>query len=128
MNRTEKTETPAAKTAPETTSAPTQTPTAASKSAEAKRPANQAAAPTATKQLNVNDLAKLNINELNKIAEDFKVEGFSGMRKQELIGKLIEAQAKQNGSVYGGGVLEILPDGFGFLRSQDNNYLSGAED
>ena len=138
MNRTEKTETPAAKqSAPEATPAPAQTPAPAAKPTEAKRAAQASAAPQAApapapapqaKQLNVNDLSKMTIGELSKIAEDFKVEGFSGMRKQELIGKLIEAQAKQNGSVYGGGVLEVLPDGFGFLRSQDNNYLSGAED
>lgn len=135
MNRTEKTENTAAKSAPE--SAPAQQAAPAKSQEQHKRqPAAQPPAqqqqqqPPAqnVKQLNVNDLSKLTITELNKIAEDYKVEGFSGMRKQELIGKLIEAQARQNGSVYGGGVLEILPDGFGFLRSQDNNYLSGAED
>ncbi|NLO90759.1 MAG: transcription termination factor Rho [Elusimicrobia bacterium] len=134
MNRTEKAESAAAKSAPETASAPQAAP---AKTQDHKRQASAQPQPAQqpqqqqaqnVKQLNVNELSKLTIGELNKIAEDFKVEGFSGMRKQELIGKLIEAQAKKNGSVYGGGVLEILPDGFGFLRSEDNNYLSGAED
>ncbi|MCX5783151.1 MAG: transcription termination factor Rho [Elusimicrobia bacterium] len=80
------------------------------------------------RQLDVTALSKLTMAELSKIAHDFKVEGASDLRKQELIGKIIEAQAKQNGSIYGGGVLEILPDGFGFLRSPENNYLSGPED
>jgi len=80
------------------------------------------------KQLDVNQLNKMTVAELNKIAADLRVESVSGLRKQELIGKILEGQAKQNGSIYGGGVLEILPDGFGFLRSPENNYLSGAED
>jgi len=73
-------------------------------------------------------LSKMTVAELLKIADQFKLEGVSGMRKQELIGKLMEAQAKQNGIVKGTGVLEILPDGFGFLRSQEYDYLSSHED
>ncbi|OGS08164.1 MAG: transcription termination factor Rho [Elusimicrobia bacterium RIFOXYA12_FULL_51_18] len=73
-------------------------------------------------------LSKMTVAELLKISEQFKLEGVSGMRKQELIGKLMEAQAKQNGIVKGTGVLEILPDGFGFLRSQEYDYLSSHED
>ena len=73
-------------------------------------------------------LSKMTVSELLKIADQFKLEGVSGMRKQELIGKLMEAQAKQNGIVKGTGVLEILPDGFGFLRSQEYDYLSSHED
>ena len=73
-------------------------------------------------------LVKMTVAELLKIADQFKLEGVSGMRKQELIGKLMEAQAKQNGIVKGTGVLEILPDGFGFLRSQEYDYLSSHED
>ncbi|MCI5821348.1 MAG: transcription termination factor Rho [Elusimicrobia bacterium] len=66
--------------------------------------------------------------ELTKLAVNYNLEDISGLRKQELIGRIVAVQAKQNGSVYGGGVLEILPDGFGFLRSEENNYLAGAED
>lgn len=73
-------------------------------------------------------LSKMTVAELLKIADQFKLEGVSGMRKQELIGKLMEAQAKHNGIVTGTGVLEILPDGFGFLRSQEYDYLSSHED
>ena len=73
-------------------------------------------------------LSKMTVADLLKIADQFKLEGVSGMRKQELIGKLMEAQAKQNGIVKGTGVLEILPDGFGFLRSQEYDYLSSHED
>ncbi len=73
-------------------------------------------------------MAKMTIAELIKIAEQFKLEGVAGLRKQELIGKIMEAQAKQNGLVRGAGTLEVLPDGFGFLRSQEYNYLSSHED
>ncbi|MDP2866289.1 MAG: transcription termination factor Rho, partial [Elusimicrobiota bacterium] len=70
----------------------------------------------------------MTVADLVKIAEEHKLEGVSGLRKQELIGKLMEAQARQNRIVQGEGVLEILPDGFGFLRSQEYNYLSSHED
>ncbi|HAM42681.1 MULTISPECIES: transcription termination factor Rho [Candidatus Avelusimicrobium] len=73
-------------------------------------------------------LNKLSMPELTKLAVNYNIEDISGLRKQELIGRIVAVQAKQNGSVYGGGVLEILPDGFGFLRSEENNYLAGAED
>ncbi|MBD9150152.1 transcription termination factor Rho [Candidatus Avelusimicrobium fimicolum] len=73
-------------------------------------------------------LNKLSMPELTKLAINYNIEDISGLRKQELIGRIVAVQAKQNGSVYGGGVLEILPDGFGFLRSEENNYLAGAED
>ena len=80
------------------------------------------------KPMDARALAKLSVAELTKLALNYNVEDISGLRKQELIGKIIAVQAKQNGSVYGGGVLEILPDGFGFLRSEENNYLAGGED
>jgi len=73
-------------------------------------------------------MTKMTVSELLKIAEQFKLEGVSGLRKQDLIGKIMEAQAKQSGLVRGGGTLEVLPDGFGFLRSQEYNYLSSHED
>jgi len=80
------------------------------------------------KLMDARALNKLSIADLNKLAVNYNIEDISGLRKQQLIGRIIAVQAKQNGSVYGGGVLEILPDGFGFLRSEENNYLSGAED
>ncbi len=73
-------------------------------------------------------LSKMTMAELTKMAENLRVEGVSGFRKQELIGKILEAQAKEKGSISGAGVLEILPDGFGFLRSPDYNYISGPDD
>ncbi|MBI5630915.1 MAG: transcription termination factor Rho [Elusimicrobia bacterium] len=81
-----------------------------------------------TKQLDVTQLAKLTIPELTAIAKDLKLEGISGLRKQEIIAKILEGQLKANGMIYDEGVLEILPDGFGFLRSQDYNYLPGPDD
>ena len=79
------------------------------------------------------ELKEKKINELTKLAREWKVEGISGMRKQELIFAILQAKAKQakdekNGVVTGRGVLEILPDGFGFLRSPAYNYLPGPDD
>jgi len=68
------------------------------------------------------------IEELTSMAKEFKIENAAGMRKQELIFALLQAQASQNGGVFGEGVLEILPDGFGFLRAPDYNYLPGPDD
>jgi len=78
--------------------------------------------------MNIKDLKKLKINELNKIAKELNVEGASGMRKQELIFAILQAQTEKNGLIFGEGVLEILPDGFGFLRAPDYNYLPGPDD
>ncbi len=91
------------------------------------RPAIQQAPrqPNGAKPMDARALNKLSMPELTKLAINYNI---SGLRKQELIGRIVAVQAKQNGSVYGGGVLEILPDGFGFLRSEENNYLAGAED
>jgi len=79
-------------------------------------------------KLDVAGMTKMTVAELVKIAEQFNMEGVASLRKQELIGKIMEAQAKANGVAQGEGVLEILPDGFGFLRSQEYNYLSSHED
>ena len=84
--------------------------------------------PNGAKPMDARALNKLSVPELTKLAVNYNIEDISGLRKQELIGRIVAVQAKQNGSVYGGGVLEILPDGFGFLRSEENNYLAGAED
>ncbi len=84
--------------------------------------------PNGAKPMDARELNKLSIAELTKLAVNYNIEDISGLRKSALIGKIVAIQAKQNGSVYGGGVLEILPDGFGFLRSEENNYLAGPED
>ena len=78
--------------------------------------------------MNIKDLKKKKINELYRIAKELNVEGASGMRKQELIFAILQAQTEKNGLIFGEGVLEILPDGFGFLRSPDYNYLPGPDD
>jgi len=78
--------------------------------------------------MNIKDLKKLKINDLYKIAKELNVEGASGMRKQELIFAILQAQTEKNGLIFGEGVLEILPDGFGFLRAPDYNYLPGPDD
>lgn len=78
--------------------------------------------------MNLNELKKKKIGELTEIAREFKVEGASGMVKQELIFSILQAQTAKNGLIYGEGVLEILPDGFGFLRAPDYSYLPGPDD
>jgi transcription termination factor Rho len=70
----------------------------------------------------------MKISELTEMAKEFKIEGASGMRKQELTFSLLQAHSARNGLIYGEGVLEILPDGFGFLRAPDANYLPGPDD
>lgn len=78
--------------------------------------------------MNIKDLKKKKISELTKIAKELNVEGASGMRKQDLIFAILQAQTEKNGLIFGEGVLEILPDGFGFLRAPDYNYLPGPDD
>jgi transcription termination factor Rho len=78
--------------------------------------------------MNIKDLKKKKINELTKIARELNVEGATGMRKQDLIFAILQAQTEKNGLIFGEGVLEILPDGFGFLRAPDYNYLPGPDD
>jgi transcription termination factor Rho len=79
-------------------------------------------------EMNLVELKNKNIRELVAIAKAYSIDGASSMRKQELIFALLQAQAEMNGLIYGEGVLEILPDGFGFLRSQSYNYLPGPDD
>ena len=83
---------------------------------------------TNSKSMDVTSLSKKTIGELTQLAKDLKMEPVAGLRKQELIAKILEAQTKENNLIYDEGVLEILPDGFGFLRSPDYNYLPGPDD
>jgi transcription termination factor Rho len=78
--------------------------------------------------LDISALSKMTIADLTKKARELKIEGISGMRKQDLIFKILHVQAESNGLLFDEGVLEILPDGFGFLRSPNNNYLPGPDD
>lgn len=81
-----------------------------------------------SQSMDASSLSKKTIAELTKIAKELKVETTSGLRKQELIAKILEAQTKENNQIYDEGTLEILPDGFGFLRSPNYNYLPGPDD
>jgi transcription termination factor Rho len=78
--------------------------------------------------LNLKLLKEKKINELTALAKEFAIENVSSFRKQDLIFAILQAQAEQKGFIYGEGVLEILPDGFGFLRAPDYNYLPGPDD
>jgi transcription termination factor Rho len=78
--------------------------------------------------MNLVELKAKKVGELTKMSREFDIEGASGMRKQELIFALLQAQTEKNGLIYGEGVLEILPDGFGFLRAPDYSYLPGPDD
>jgi len=78
--------------------------------------------------MTIAELKEKNITELTKIARSLELPGASGMRKQDLIFKILQAQSEKEGHIFAEGVLEILPDGYGFLRSPDYNYLPGPDD
>jgi len=78
--------------------------------------------------INLNELKKKKPTELAKYAAELQIEGAAGMRKQDLIFALLQAHTENSGAVYSEGVLETLPDGFGFLRAPDYNYLPGPDD
>ncbi len=78
--------------------------------------------------LDISNLKSKKIVDLHKIAKDYKISGFSDLRKQDLIYKILEAQTKQDGLTFSNGVLEVLSDGYGFLRSASYNYLPSPDD
>src|ERR1700677_1382112 len=78
--------------------------------------------------MTIAELKEKNITELTKIARSLDLPGASGLRKQDLIFKILQAQSEKEGHIFAEGVLEILPDGFGFLRCADYNYLPGPDD
>jgi transcription termination factor Rho len=78
--------------------------------------------------MNLQELKSKKINELTSIAKGLNIEGASSLRKQDLIFAILNAQTEKNGMIFGEGVLETLPDGFGFLRAPDYNYLPGPDD
>src|SRR4029078_6210095 len=111
--------------------------TAASRSSDAAAapPRSDAATPPRSNDdarrargLNITDLKDKSIQQLTQIAKDLNVAGATGMRKQELIFQILKAQTEQSGFIFSEGVLEVLPDGFGFLRAPDYNYLPGPDD
>jgi transcription termination factor Rho len=78
--------------------------------------------------MNIVELKEKKISELNHMAKAFKIGGAAGMRKQDLIFALLQAEIEKTGLIFGEGTLEILPDGFGFLRAPNYNYLPGPDD
>ncbi len=78
--------------------------------------------------MDIEELKSKTISELTNIAKDLKIQGHSGLRKQDLIFRILEAKTEKDGLMFGQGVLEILPDGFGFLRAPTYNYLPGPDD
>ena len=91
-------------------------------------PAAQSGGPAGPATLDLVALKEMSIVQLNQIAKDFGVQGAAGLRKQELIFKILQAQAEKSGLIFSEGVLECLPDGFGFLRAPEYNYLPGPDD
>ena len=88
----------------------------------------QTATPTDQQTMELQQLKARTMSELLRVALELNIEGTSGLRKQELIFKILEAQTEKNGLIFAEGVLEILPEGYGFLRSPDYNYLPGPDD
>ena len=78
--------------------------------------------------MNIVELKEKTIKQLNELAKEYSIEGAAGMRKQELMFALLQNQIEKDGLIFGEGTIEILPDGFGFLRSPDSNYLPGPDD
>src|SRR5918993_4686596 len=92
--------------------------------------AEDAAATAAPEQvtLDLTTLKEMGVTALTKIAREHEIPGATGMRKQELIFEILRARAAKAGLIFSEGVLEVLPDGFGFLRAPDYNYLAGPDD
>jgi transcription termination factor Rho len=84
--------------------------------------------PASQVNMTIAELKEKNITELSRIARTLEIPGTSGLRKQDLIFKILQAQSEKEGHIFAEGVLEILPDGYGFLRSPDYNYLPGPDD
>lgn len=80
------------------------------------------------KSLNISELKDMTIQKLTQVSKDLSVAGATGMRKQELIFQILKAQTEQSGFIFSEGVLEVLADGYGFLRAPDYNYLPGPDD
>jgi len=90
--------------------------------------AEAAVADDGSQRLDIRTLKDLSISDLTQIAKGLEVENPAGMRKQDLIFKILQAQTEREGLIFGEGVLEILPDGYGFLRAPEYNYLPGPDD
>src|SRR5450756_324974 len=108
--------------------------TVPAESPAAESPADESQDPAKTQPrrpgegLNITVLKDMSIQKLTQIAKDLNVGGATGMRKQDLIFQILKAQTEKSGFIFSEGVLEVLPDGFGFLRAPDYNYLPGPDD
>ena len=78
--------------------------------------------------MDVTELQRLKIKDLTKLAQEMEVQGYSGLKKQELIMRILATSAEKEGKLFASGVLEVMHEGYGFLRSQDYNYLPGPDD
>src|SRR5207244_6008176 len=78
--------------------------------------------------ISLSAMKEMSISALTKIAKELEIAGATGMRKQELIFEILRVRAEKSGNIFSEGVLETLPDGFGFLRAPDYNYLPGPDD
>ncbi len=130
---------PNEQTIPTEEKAPEQAPAVESETAEAGAKGEETVAPSRKKQaaraqnktgttLDLAVLKEMSIQKLNQIAKELGVPGAAGLRKQELIFKILQTQAEKSGLIFAEGVLECLPDGFGFLRAPEYNYLPGPDD
>src|SRR5215207_4703735 len=119
---------PAAAVPPEPAAAPARQAASAPPAPAAPSAAPPPPAPPRQERLNLADLKDKGIQELTQIAKDLAVQGATGMRKQDLIFQILKAQTEKSGFIFSEGVLEVLPDGFGFLRAPDYNYLPGPDD
>src|SRR5436190_24362308 len=124
--RTTSTDAPPENPAP--ASAAPETGQSAAPSAPAAQAASPSPPPRGADTLKITDLKDLSIQKLTQIAKDKNVAGATGMRKQDLIFQILKAQTEQSGFIFSEGVLEVLPDGLGFLRAPDYNYLPGPDD
>jgi transcription termination factor Rho len=107
---------------------PGEAPAEAPESVAPEGAAPASAAPPTRPRLDISGLKDMSIQKLTQVAKDLGVTGASGLRKQDLIFQILRAQAEQSGFIFSEGVLETLPDGFGFLRAPDYNYLPGPDD
>src|SRR5262245_41687831 len=114
--------------APAETAAPSPAATSSPGQPGSPAPPASTGAPRRGEGLNITTLKDMSIQKLTQIAKDMTVAGATGMRKQELIFQILKAQTEQSGFIFSEGVLEVLPDGFGFLRAPDYNYLPGPDD
>src|SRR5262245_55058121 len=95
---------------------------------QAEQPSAPEVSEAQKKAVDLSELKEMNIQGLNAVARELGVEGAAGMKKHDLIFKILQSQTEKSGLIFAEGVLEILPDGYGFLRAPESNYLPGPDD